>query len=96
MTIALVSRELRAYFNLFSIRQLYSRLQHVSLKNDCFLPISNEDDKWHAIAELVRTRGWTGGVCSREFVKQPVRGRAKALLMLFPIYRQLNVHSPEN
>ena len=28
------------------------------------LPVSNEDDKWHAITELVWTWGWTGCVCS--------------------------------
>lgn len=64
MTIALVSRELRAYFNLFSIRQICSWLQHATRNNKDNLPISNEDDKWHAITELVWTGGWTGCVCS--------------------------------
>ena len=57
------------------------------------LPVSNEDNKWHAIAKLMWTRGWTRSICSREFVKQPVRGSTKALLMLLPISRQLNNRS---
>ncbi len=54
-------------------------------------PVSNKNNKWHAIAELVGTWGWTRGVCSREFVKQPVRRRTEALLMLLPTYLQLLV-----
>lgn len=45
-------------------------------------PVADEDDQGHAVPELVRTGRGTGGVDTREFVEQPVRRRAEALLVL--------------
>lgn len=44
--------------------------------------VADEDDQGHAVAELVRTGRGAGGVDARQLVEKPVRGRAKALLVL--------------
>jgi hypothetical protein len=47
--------------------------------------VADEDDQGHAVAELVRTGGGLGGVGAGQFVEQPVRGGAKALLVLLAV-----------
>lgn len=47
-------------------------------------PVTDEDNKWHAISELVRTWGWARRIGTGQFVQKPMRGRAETLLMLFP------------
>lgn len=44
--------------------------------------VADEDDQGKTVAELVRTGRGLGSVGTGQFVKQPVRGGAKALLML--------------
>lgn len=44
--------------------------------------VSDEDDQRHAVAELVRTGRGLRGVDTGQLVQQPVRGGAKALLVL--------------
>jgi hypothetical protein len=80
MTIALVSRELRAYFSLdvTSVREMTRRREWSDE------PVSDEDDQWHAVAELVGTGRGAGRIGSGEFVQQPVRGRTEPLLMFLP------------
>ena len=46
--------------------------------------ISDEDDERQAVSKLVGTWRWTRSVCAGELVKQPVRGRTQALLVLLP------------
>lgn len=47
--------------------------------------VAEEDDEGQALALLVRTGGGLGSVDTREFVKEPVRGGTKALLVLLPV-----------
>lgn len=47
--------------------------------------IADEDDQGHALPELVRTGRRTGSIDSRQLVEKPVRGRAKALLVLLTV-----------
>lgn len=44
--------------------------------------VADEDDERHALADLVRTWGWLRSVGTGQFVQKPVRGGAKALLVL--------------
>jgi hypothetical protein len=48
--------------------------------------VADEDDQGHAFTELVRTGRWARSVYSGEFVEEPVRWRAKALLMLLSAF----------
>lgn len=47
--------------------------------------ISDEDDQWHAVAKLVRTGRRAGSVGTRQFIEEPMRWRAQALLMLLSV-----------
>lgn len=47
--------------------------------------VADEDDEGHAVAGLVRTSRGLGGIDTRQFVEEPVRGRAEALLVLLPV-----------
>jgi len=44
--------------------------------------VADKDDQGKAVTELVRTRRGLGGIGSGHFVQEPVRGSAKALLVL--------------
>lgn len=44
--------------------------------------VTDEDDQWHAVAELVWTWGWARRIGTGQFVQEPVGWRAKALLVL--------------
>jgi hypothetical protein len=44
--------------------------------------VADEDDQRQTVAQLVRTGGCLGSVGSGHLVQEPVRGRAKALLVL--------------
>lgn len=46
--------------------------------------VAHEDNEGHALAELVRTSGRAGSIDTRQLVEKPVRGGAKALLVLLP------------
>ena len=46
------------------------------------IPVTDEDDERHAVAELVRTGGRTRSISTGEFVEQPVRRRTETLLVL--------------
>lgn len=50
-------------------------------------PVADEHDEGQALAELVRTGGWPRRVDTRQFVEEPVRRRAKALLVLLSVKR---------
>jgi hypothetical protein len=39
------------------------------------VPVADEDDERHAVAQLVRARGGLGRIAAAEFVEQPVAGR---------------------
>lgn len=57
--------------------------------------VADEDDQGHAVAELVRTGGRAGSIDARQLVEKPVRGGAKALLVLLPVAMgQFLVFSP--
>ena len=47
--------------------------------------VADEDNQGHAVAELVRTSRRAGSIDTRQFVEQPVRGGAKALLVLLTV-----------
>ena len=47
----------------------------VSLKFSHHVPVADEDDQRHAVAQLVRTRGGLGRIAAAELVEQPVAGR---------------------
>lgn len=47
--------------------------------------VAKEDDQRQAVTELVRTGRRAGSVGARQFVEKPVRGRAKALLVLLAV-----------
>ena len=47
--------------------------------------IADEDDQGHALPELVRTGRRTGSIDTRQLVEKPVRGCAKALLVLLTV-----------
>ena len=47
--------------------------------------VADEDDQGKALAELVRTSRRAGSVGTGQFVQQPVRGGAEALLVLLPV-----------
>lgn len=47
--------------------------------------ISDEDDQGHAITELVRTSRRTRSIGTGEFVEEPMRWSAKALLVLLSV-----------
>ena len=49
------------------------------------LPIPDEDDQGHAVAELVRTGRGSRCVCAGELIQEPVVRRTEALLMLLPL-----------
>ena len=51
--------------------------------------VADEDDQGHAVAELVRTSRGAGSIDARQLVEKPVRGRAKALLVLLTVSREL-------
>ena len=51
-------------------------------------PVTHEDDERHAVAELVRTSRRARGIDARQLVEKPVRGGAKALLVLLPVVRE--------
>jgi hypothetical protein len=57
--------------------------------------VADEDDQGHAVAELVRTGGRAGSIDTRQLVEKPVRGGAKALLVLLPVvkdqYREVEI-----
>lgn len=48
-------------------------------------PVADEDDEGEAVAELVRTGRGLRRVGARQLVEQPVRGGAKALLVLLAV-----------
>lgn len=50
--------------------------------------VANEDDQREGIASLVRTGRGLGGVDTGKFVEKPVRGGAKALLVLLSVKRE--------
>lgn len=50
--------------------------------------VAQEDDERQALAGLVRAGGGLGRVDAGQFVQQPVRGGAKALLVLLPVERR--------
>jgi hypothetical protein len=54
-------------------------------------PVADEDDQRHAVAQLVGTRRGTRGVDTRQFVEQPVRRRAEALLVLLSVREDRSV-----
>jgi hypothetical protein len=88
---ALTSRPLRAYFRLFEDKKISpfgSGNSHI----DCFsrqsvgiVPVTDEDDQRQTVTELVGTGRGLGRVGAGHFVQQPVRGRAKALLVLLTV-----------
>lgn len=47
--------------------------------------VADEDDQGHAVAELVRTSRGAGSIDTRQLVEEPVRGGAKALLVLLTV-----------
>lgn len=49
------------------------------------VPVANEDDQGQAVPELVRTGRGLGGIGPGHLVQEPVRGRAKALLVLLTV-----------
>jgi hypothetical protein len=49
------------------------------------VPVADEDNQGQAVTELVGTGGGLGRVGAGHFVQQPVRGRAKALLVLLAV-----------
>jgi hypothetical protein len=49
------------------------------------VPVTDEDDQGQAVAELVGTGRGLGRVGAGHLVQQPVRGRAKALLVLLTV-----------
>lgn len=49
------------------------------------VPVADEDNQGQAVTELVRTGGGLGRIGAGHFVQQPVRGRAKALLVLLTV-----------
>jgi len=62
-----------------------------ALHNNCFglarvegilQTVSDEDDKRHAVSQFVRTGGRTGSIGTGQFVQEPVRWSAQALLVL--------------
>lgn len=46
------------------------------------VPVADEDNQGHAVAQLVRTRGGLGRIAAAELVEQPVAGRRQTLLVL--------------
>ena len=44
--------------------------------------VADEDDERHAVAQLVRTSGRSGGIVAAELVQEPVARRGKTLLVL--------------
>lgn len=58
-----------------------------------FKTISNEDDQWHAVTELVGTSGGTRSVGTGELVEKPMRWRTESLLMLLSARRIILVHA---
>jgi hypothetical protein len=44
--------------------------------------VTDEDDERHAVAELVWTWGWARSIGTGQFVQEPMRWRAEALLVL--------------
>ena len=55
--------------------------------------VSDEDDQWHAVTELVRAGGGTRGVGTGELVEKPMRWRTEALLMLLSKGRLTLAHA---
>lgn len=47
--------------------------------------VSDEDDQRHAVAELVRTSRCARSIGTRQFVQEPMRWSAKALLVLLSV-----------
>ena len=47
-------------------------------------PVTDKDNEWHTVSELVRTWGWAGRISTGQFIQKPMRGRAETLLMLLP------------
>lgn len=55
--------------------------------------VTDEDDQRHAVAELVRTGGWARRVGTGQFVQEPVRWRAQALLVLLSVKEYVSIWS---
>lgn len=53
--------------------------------------VADEDDQGQAVAELVRTGRGLGGIDTGQLVQQPVRGGAKALLVLLAAFQRCKV-----
>jgi hypothetical protein len=86
---ALTSRPLRAYFRLFERGLVHcsenSHKSTVHRRSVRIVPVADEDNQGQAVTELVGTGGGLGRVGAGHFVQQPVRGRAKALLVLLAV-----------
>ena len=54
-------------------------------KSSFIVPVTDEDDQGQTVPELVRTGGGLGRIGSGHLVQEPVRGRAKALLVLLTV-----------
>ncbi len=52
-----------------------------------YSPITNEDDKGHAVPQSMWTWRWTRGIGTGQFVQEPVRWRTETLLVLLPVWR---------
>ena len=63
-------------------KALHDDLLDLSAIEGIFEAVADKDDERKAVTELVGTGGWTRGVGSREFIEEPVRWCAEALLML--------------
>lgn len=48
-------------------------------------PVTDEDDERETVPQLVRTGRWARGIGTGQFVQEPVRGGAKALLVLLSV-----------
>lgn len=79
---ALVSRELRAYFRLLQKSYVSIPFSTLSFSPRCrqlrdavAIPVANEDNQRHAVAQLVRTWAGLGGIGTAKLVEQPVRWR---------------------
>ena len=51
------------------------RLSLISVEFSHLVPVADEDNERHAVAQLVRTRGGLGRIAAAELVEQPVAGR---------------------
>lgn len=81
---ALTSRPFRAYLRL-SRRISFVVRSSSCVRVCCSVPVTDEDNQGKAVTELVRTGRGLGGIGAGHFVQQPVRGGAKALLVLLTV-----------